>query len=476
MKKIKIFAIAAVTLLSAVSCNDFGDINDDPNAATAVPASVLLTTAQYRFYNLMNGVRMNADFGLLMVQHWAQNEYTEDSRYDLDVTDFNGSFNSLYADILKELSSAKEIIEAQDIAEGIKSNQKHIIAVMEAQVYAVLTDGFGAVPFSEAISDISLPKYDSQEEIYMAILTMLDEAATGLDSNTEAFAEGEVLFGGDVDSWKTFANSLMLRYAARLIDVDAATATTYINKAIAGGVISSNMENASFEYPNVDARANPLYRNNDPQNGNRDDYCISELLVEDLKAIGDPRLEQFAKLASGGDYVGMPYGLSDNDATELKPTTSRPNDQVREATTPFAVMTYAEVQFLMSEIYARGIVSGDAAAAYDMAVTASMNQWNINDSLAIAAYLVANPYDAADWKASIGHQKWIAFYMNGFEAWNEWRRLDEPVLTPAPAGVINTIPVRLPYPLSETQSNSENLNAVTSNPADLETKVWWDVN
>ncbi|WP_460189147.1 SusD/RagB family nutrient-binding outer membrane lipoprotein [Urechidicola sp. KH5] len=477
MKKVKFYIFTALSALMIVSCSDFGDMNDDPNSATSVPASTLLTTAQYRFYDRLNGTSLNADFGLLMVQQWAQNEYTEDSRYNYDVTSFNGTWGFLYTDVLKELQAASDLVAALDIDEGIKANQQYIIDIMEAQVFGVLTDGFGDVPYSEALSDVSLPKYDSQQEIYIGILETLDAAATGLNTSKASFSSGEVLFGGNVSAWKKFANSLMLRYASRLLDVDSTIASSYINKAISGGLMTSNMDNADFNYPNVDARANPLYRNYSPQISNRDDYCISELLVEELKDLGDPRLDMFAKLASGGDYVGMPYGLSDNDATALKPTTSRPNDAVREATTPFHVLVYAEVEFLLAEIYERNIgISGDSEAAYNNAVTASMEQWGITDSAAISAYLAANSYDAANWDESIGNQKWIALYMNGFEAWNEWRRLDQPVLTPTSEGVISSIPVKLPYPLSETQTNSANLDLVTSDPGNLTTKMWWDIN
>jgi hypothetical protein len=105
-----------------------------------------------------------------------------------------------------------------------------------------------------------------------------------------------------------------------------------------------------------------------------------------------------------------------------------------------------------------------------------MNYWGISDDTAIDSYVASNAYNSANWKMSIGNQKWIALYMNGFEGWNEWRRLDYPILTVPAAAQLSTIPVRMPYPLSETQSNSKQLELVTSSPADMTTKVWWDKN
>ncbi|PQJ20825.1 SusD/RagB family nutrient-binding outer membrane lipoprotein [Tenacibaculum sp. SG-28] len=476
MKKIKLFAISALSLLNIIGCSNFGDMNVDPNSAVSVPAYTLLSTAQYNFYNALNGTGLNADLGLLMVQQWAQNEYTEDSRYNYDITSFNGTFVSMYTDIAKELVSAKELVAEQDIPDAIKNNKTAIIDVMLVQVFGALTDAFGDVPYSEAISGVTFPKYDAQEDIYKGLLSTLDSSGSRLNVNTNSFDSGELLYNGDVAKWKIFTYSLMLKYAVRILDADPATANTYINKAISAGVMTNNDNNAYFNYPNVDARANPLYRNYSPQIGNRDDYCVSELLVTTLTDIGDPRLDKFAKPTSTGEIIGMPYGLTDNEATELKATTSRPNDAVRDATTPFNVLTHAEVSFLLAEVYQRGISPGNASTAYSNGVTSSMNQWGINDTSAISDYIAANPYDSSDWKSSIGLQKWIALYMNGFEAWNEWRRLDQPSLTPTTNGVINSIPVRIPYPLSETQNNSAQLEKVTTTPGNMTEKVWWDKN
>lgn len=476
MRKIKIYALLLLTTTMFHNCDDnLSDINIDPNSAVQVDASTLLTTAEYTFYNAMAGVGINASWGLLMTQQWAENEYTDDSRYNQDVTSYSGTWNAMYASVLKELDAAKELVELQDVSSAIKGNRTAILDVMSAEVYAFLTDAFDAVPYSEAISDINTPKYDSQEEVYKGILATLDNASKSFNSSAPSFTSGEVIFDGNIDSWKKLTNSLMLRYAMRIVDVDPATASNYINIA-SSNLISSNSENALFVFDTNPARSNPLFINNDPQLSNRDDFAVSKYLVDTLEAMGDPRLEKYAKETPQGGIVGMPYGLLDNDATALKPTTSRPSDAVRSATTPHVIMSYAEVQFLLAEAYQRGILSGDAATAYENAITASMNYWGITDATAISDYVTNNPYDAANWKESVGVQKWISLYMDGFQAWNEWRRLDYPQLAVPAAAVINSIPVRMPYPLSETQTNSAQLNAVSTNPGDLTAKVWWDVN
>lgn len=476
MKKIKKYGLMLMSVALLTQCDDnLTDLNVDPNSAVTVAPSTLLTTAQYYFYNTTQGVTVNADWGQLMVQQWSQTEYTEDSRYNQDINFFNGTWSTMYASVLKELDAAKILVESQDLSADIINNQKNIIDVMSSQVFAFLTDGFEKVPYTEAIGENSLPKYDSQEVIYKGILETLENAANTFSTSSQSFTSGDIIYNGDVSKWIKLTNSLMLRYAMRIADVDLATATRYINLA-SSNLISSNDENALFTFETSLVRSNPLYRNYTPLDGNRDDYAVSEYLVNTLTSLGDPRLAKFANNASSGSIVGMPYGLSDNDATVLKPDVSRPNDNVRSATTPHVIMSYAEVQLLLAEAYQRGILTGNAATAYANGVTASMNYWGITDAAAIATYVSNNAYDAANWKMSIGTQKWVALYMNGFQAWNEWRRLDYPQLSAPAAAVINSIPVRMPYPLSETTSNASQLDLVTTNPNDMQTKVWWDVN
>lgn len=476
MKKIKIFTLITLSMLLFAQCDDnFDELNIDPNTAISVAPSTLLTNAQYNFYNTLQGATINADWGLLMVQQWAQTEYTEDSRYNQDITFFDNTWSAMYANVLKELEAAKTLVESQEVSAITKANRTAILDVMSTQAYCFLTDAFGSVPYSEAVDGITnLPKYDDQEAIYKGILKTLQTAAATFNTAGTSFTSGEIIYGGDISSWVKFTNSLMLRYAMRLADADPATAKQYIDLA-ASNLITSNSENALFSFPESLARANPLFRNVSPLSGNRDDYAVSEYLVTTLTDLGDPRLGAFANKYNG-EYVGMPYGISDNDATVLKPVTSRPNDNVRSATTPHVIISFAEVQFLLTEAYQRGILSGDASATYATAIKASMNYWGISDDTAIDAYVASNSYNAANWKMSIGNQKWIALYMNGFEGWNEWRRLDYPILAVPAAAQLTSIPVRMPYPLSETQSNSKQLDLVTSTPADMTTKVWWDKN
>jgi len=462
-------------LLTFNACQNLTDLNIDPNNPTAAPAENFLTQAQFELADRMWSRNYNAEWAMLVVQHWAQNEYAEESRYLVDGNTFDGVWVDIYANVLRELKTADELIIANEgLAVDIKANQRAIVSILEVLAYSLLADGFGDIPFSQALNtEFPNPGYDNQQTIYTGLVEKLQSAVSSMDTNSSSFDSGDIIYGGDAASWKAFGNSLLLRIAMRMSNVDQAAATSVIS-GISGDFIGGNYQNALFNFSDNPDIANPLYV--DKVIGNRDDFAVSDVLVNALQERNDPRLTVYAATTTSGEYVGMPPGLTDVEAFALKPSTSRPADGVREATAPAVFMDYAEVQFLLAEAYERGMLSGDPAAAYDAGVTASMEYWGFDDTAgAITDYLAANAYDSGNWKAVLGMQKWLAFYMNGPQAWAEWRRLGEPQLAVPAAAVNPVIPVRLPYPISEQTRNGNALNAITSNPDDLSTRLWWDM-
>ncbi len=459
-------------VLTIFSCEDFDDVNTDPNEPTAVPPSNLLTQATYALYDQLHSRIQNGEWGLLMVQQWAQNEYTQEQRYEIDATQFNGSWTTYYASILNELAVAKSLInEDATIPAQRKANQLAIIDILRVQAIQALTETFGDIPYSQAINpDFSFPVYDSQQTVWTGIMGELDAALASM-SGSDGFAAGDLVFGGDAAAWKKLGASILLKMAMRVSDVDAGLASQYAAKANGYGFLDSDALFV-FDSSNPDI-SNPLWE--DVNINGRDDFSITKRLINTLNDLGDPRLAAFVAPNVAGDFVGIDYGLDDVNAVLQKDNSSRPADAVRGASAPHAIMTVAEVQFFLAEAYERGILSGDAAAAYAAGVTASMNQWGISDQAAIDAYITANAYDSGNWKAVIGLQKWLALYMNGPEAWAEHRRLDEPALSAPDAAIITSIPTRVLYPSGEVSTNEEML--LQSGTADeLTTKLWWDVN
>ncbi|MEQ6168019.1 SusD/RagB family nutrient-binding outer membrane lipoprotein [Ekhidna sp. MALMAid0563] len=474
MKNIyKVLSIALVLVFTACT-SDFEELNTDPNNPTVVPAENLYTQAQFSLSNRVWGRAMNFEFGMLMVQHFAQNEYAEDSRYNQTPSNFSASWDSFYAAGLNDLVEAKNLVEANEgLEDAVRDNMLAQIAIMRVWAYQNITDVWGDVPYSQAFQpeEFPNPAYDSQSDIYTGLVSELNDAIALINTSASGFESGDIVFGGDMAAWGKFANSLKVRLGMRMVDSNSSAASTVVSEAFASslGVISSNDENATFVFGSDQNIANPFY----VDAITRDDFAISLILENSMESNSDPRLTKYAEPNSNGVILGLGYGLTDAQAFAGKATSSRPAESIKEATAPALLMTYAEVEFFRAEAIERGIISGNAETAFNNAVAASHEQWGVSSADA-SAYLAANPYNSANWEASIGYEKWVALYTQGLEAWAEHRRLDEPSLPVPAAAEISMIPVRAFYPASEAEANGGSLSAVGFN--DMETKMWWDVN
>lgn len=507
MKEYK-YLVLALFMFGAVSCGDnFGDINVDPNNPSVVPAEYLLTSAQNAMADDVWDEWMNGRFGLLVSQYWSQNNYTDESRYTFRQGVINSYWGYYYDRSLRDLEEVKNLVKAgDDYALGLASayNKVAVAEILECWMYQFMTDIWGPLPYSEALkgSEIRTPKYDSQQEIYLSLVSRLEKAKADIDESAGGFGDADVIYGGDMGLWKKFASSLLLRVGMRMSDVDAATAKAVVEGSYADA-FTSNGDNAVFTYLSEQPSNNPL--NQDRIERGNADFCLSNILVD--KALGsrnDPRVEAFADPAvNSGNYVGRPYGQSSAAAAGEAPEDySQPSGamavqgaasfgpyDVLAAEAPVTLMNYAEVCFILAEAKERGWnVSGSAAEWYDAGITASMNEWGITDAGAISDYLAqANvDYSSApgDWKQKIGVQKWIALFMQGVQGWSEWRRLDFDLLEAPVDGATGDIgsksaPVRLTYPTNEQTQNAANYGDAVDNllggPDKLSTRLWWDV-
>jgi hypothetical protein len=477
MKKYSIYMLLAF-LLTAVSCRkDLEKINKNPNATEQAQPDYLLTSAIKNTADTYWGTTNTMNSSLLFVQHWAKIQYTEQDRYIFSNSSFQELWSTGYS---TSITSLNNIIEQADKTGN--PNYKGIAQVLRSWVFLLLTDAYGDIPYTQAgnIDQYITPGYDSQKDVYFGLLDDLKNAAALLDPAANAVA-GDILYKGDIARWKKFANSLRLRIALRIADREPQQAGVVIEELVSqpDPFISSNAENAQLVYL-TSPHQNPVSALFET----RDDYRISKSVTDRLLALNDPRLPIYAsktQTPTPGEYVGVPNGLSNGDASNLGfAKTSKPGTYFLTAQAPAVILTYAEVLFNRAEAAARGFTNEDAADLYTRAITASLKQYNIADDLA-AAYTAqaAVQYDEGNFRKSIGEQKWLALFGQGLESFSEWRRLDYPVLPPAVEGVLNgQIPVRFIYPGTEQSLNGISYKkAVARQGADLlTTRLWFDVN
>ncbi|MFD0993126.1 SusD/RagB family nutrient-binding outer membrane lipoprotein [Tenacibaculum geojense] len=493
MKKIKSLIAAATFTLLLIGCEsyDFGDTGvDTNNPATPLSAS-LLTGAQSKIVGTvsLSGTATPS----LYVQHLSQTQYTEESRYQTINFNWNvtGSgtgvdgtvniYNKVFPNLLQiiELNTNADTREAA-AAYGSNNNQIAVAKILWAYYFQWATDRWGMLPYSEAFGGVasSKSKYDSQEFIYTDLFDKIDEALAQMDSG--AGPQGDILFGGDMASWRKFANTLKMNMAIRLSKVypsSSGLAATKFNEAM-NGAIASTSENIMFPSISNDAYDNPYQ--DDYVDAGRTDECLSDVLVDRLQDLNDPRLPMFAEPAqSTGTYVGLRYGWADAGTIPNADVSFMNDDLILNGERDLPMYTYAQISFSKAEAALLGWISGSAQMYYEEGVRSSLEQWGV-DAADIDAYMLESDviYNPANALSQIAEQKWIALFYQPYEAWAEWRKLDYPMLTPAVDALNgNSIPVRHAYPVAEQNQNKANYDeAISAQGEDgLFTKLWWDV-
>lgn len=473
----KIFAITFIALLFTVSCTDkFAEINTDPNRAKDAPATnVLAFVLRYHsstFHDAWNDMNEPSTYG----GHLAKIQYIDEARYQYRPGVVENKWYYGYI----QLNNINEI-KKKAVADDAK-NLLGVAKILEAYIFQIMTDTWRDIPFTEAIrlaDGILLPKYDRQEEIYPKLLEMLAEANTLLAAGSiDQLGAGDILFEGDIMKWRKFANSLRLRMAMRISGVNATLARSTV-EAIMGNpaqnpIMQSNADNAFFWWPGVNPYEEPWM----VDSKTRDDHGMSDLLINHLKALNDPRLPVYAIPATAdGQYRGFTIGAA---AQPNLATISRIGDRFRKNPAGFSpFMRYAEVMFHVAEAAMKGYSVGTTAeAAYKKAVEASI----LENGLPQAS---ADAYLARDGKFNntldqLYLQEWIALFKQGMEAWSLYRRTGVPRNHYIAPGTTytghNSPPFRYPYPQNELTLNEANAKPFVNEVVDdfWGKKMWWD--
>lgn len=516
--KQKLIALSATLALTVGSCtDDFEQINTNPNYPVSANPDLLLPGVVRQMAYNWGG--QGWEEGFTVTQYASRLQFTNGDRYDWSPTSnpWNDAYDAL-RDVENVIRGAQENEEQQ--------NYLGVAMIIKSWIYSYLTDAYGDVPYTDAIKGISddniTPAFTPQSEIYASLLANLKEANALLEGKPNI--SGDILFGGDVTKWQKFANSLRLRLAMRISDVDQATAISVMKEITDSPaqypIFQSNADAAALQWNSDNPQ--PKY---DTRSGSFDEVRLSKTLETRLKDLNDIRLVAFAQPTSNSgkgiysddmdDYVGMPNGLSDEAALAYSPSgdpqKSGSNfisrfgillacracnvEQASATASQTVIMSYSELQFILAEARERGfITTGDAATYYQDGIEASFayylervaaGGWNdIAAALAgfdVDAYLaqpeVALSADTPTNLEKIAMQKWISLFYTGFEAWSDWRRTGMPEVVPgADAANDGKVPVRFQYPNSVKSTNAENYQAAVSRMGadNLNTRMWWD--
>jgi hypothetical protein len=498
MKKIKYIPLIVLAFL--LGCSDYLDVNVDPNnPADAEERLVLPAAEQSIAARVGNYYRIT---GSLWSQHYTQNntssQYIPTDNYDVENLNFlENDFVELYSGALNDL----KFVKAK--AKTSQNWTNYLIAqVLEAYAYQLVADLYDGAPVTEALKGTEsnfTPVWDSGPVVYDSLLARLDYALSKdfeVSSNISP-GNNDLLFGGDVDSWIRFANTLKLKLMLRFSAADPGKAQTLISGLVNSGATFLETDASISTYYDEPDRGNPLYEADRRNLNTATNLKASLTLVNYLEANSDPRISAFFDApTAGGPIRGMRQGTSSIPSTQLDSrivsgATVLPTD-------PVYFISLPEAYFLRAEAAARGFSNEDAQALYELGVLAAFDRYDLDGSSFVepgGAYEYPSGSVEENVEAII-EQKWIAQVgANAMEAWFDMLRTGYPSFSSsapgeagydpfAPGAPIFTFPVdavtpngqypkRLLIPEDEILNNP---NAPEQPANGILTPVWWDVN
>jgi len=499
----KLYAILSLVLLLS-SCDKFLDINENPNFPTDVSDELLLTSSISAVTNVYA-----ADWGLIgsyWSQHWAQNntssQYNIYESYSLSSNTgaIDDSYRTMFVDGLSDNEIFLKKVEANENWGAYLMG-----AVIKAYGFQYMVDMYGNVPYTEAFlgSEKLNPVVDKGDKVYASIYTLLKTALAKDVSKfvPENYALNDIIFGGNIDDWAAFGQSLKLRILLRQFDANTSFATTEITKLLADmeaeNIYLLDKDAAVTNFEDADSKSNPLYESDQRQLNTTNNLKACATFTSYLEANGDSRIEKLFRPVAG-KYYGLIPGSYEVPSVEFEAPALIASPIVTP-TMPVYWMTYAESELLIAEAYLRLGNVASAQTHYENGVAASFDRMGADiGDLLTGAYAFPTSGFNSQLKAII-MQKWIdaADGGRGLESHIERVRTGYPeesaISSQIQAGYVlpnnyipgtliyskrgttgGILPRRFPYPDCELNFNSNAAEYKALSDADvILQKVWW---
>lgn len=469
MKNIhKILTCGIIACLCFVTaCDDYLDINENPNNPQDTSAPSLLINSTYE--TAQNVFRIG-DFTSYYVQYLASPNPGSAS----DVMD-PVSHGNTWLNLYNVMTDLTDLMDKAEETESIP--YRGVAKILMALNLGMTIDAWGDVPYEDAFRFSTLtPGYDNDEQLYDEILTLLDEGITDLSAETVlSIGSDDFIYGGDLEKWHKLANMLKGRYLNHLSETSAYDPAAVL-AAIDAGFID-NEDDAQVDY--FEEQFNPWAQvaidNDELLLGG----WISEQFIEALDGttfgVADPRLSLMVGATATGAFVGTVNGAGRGSAAEKGDrSTLIPGQFYTSEQSPVLIATYAEQKFIEAEA-AFTIDKNRAYQAYLDGIGAHMEKIGVEDD-EIEAY-ISNPVvsmGVADFGLDdVYKEKYVALFLHP-ETWTDARRYDYQYanmtlpenLNPALNGQFIR---RLIYPDSEVSRNGANVPDIS-----LTDRLWWD--
>lgn len=499
---------------SLSSCEQLLDVNEDPVNPTEVTEEQLLTGLQSNFsFEVLGGIPARMAAGMTQQTSYPVVESYDD--YFITENDVDGFWNDYsYVGVMANSKVLSEQALAKD-----KNYHAAIAKIIWAQNMAMITDAFGNAPFSQAWQpeQFPFPAYDTQEEIYISIQNLLDEAIAHIDdTNQSAEVPGtdDLIYGGDMQKWRKYAYGLKARFYMHLTNApgyDAATQSQLALDALAQSFTSSD-DNALYQYSSQLLQENPWNQ-----------YAVNERWNTFTSATNEHK----SAVSRNKDIrllVHMTKANEERNAfilpTGETPETVAPSDIAVNAQayvegisllgvlyaapdSPLPWLMYSEIKFLEAEAlfhlgrstesvatlveavradleYARTALDKISKTSFDQAILSKPENIDFMINFYLGSIADISP-DSDGYYKQMMQEKFVACDFLSFEAYNDMRRANLDIVV-SDRSVLKQrfdydgIALRFPYPNSEWQYNPRNVGAqdVPLGFSSMLIPIWWD--
>ncbi len=456
----KIFKFGLILVLIAFfsSCEKWidPDMNVDPDAPKDVPMGLLVPAIQQQMgFNLMGNESVRPTNIWMQLYDGVSRQSHTHARYQYTAADVNSFWGNIYTKILinANILLEKAVEESSPYNAGIAK-------IMTAYTLGVTTDLFGDIPYSDALqgtNNVLKAQFDTQEEIYNSILSLLDAGIADLSTNASENLidiEGDVIYGGDPEAWIAAARAIKARTELQLSKKNGAAA--YNNALALVDAFTSNADD--MEVPFEAANQNPVFQFMEQ----RTDIRICQTFLDELNVTADPRIPFYCDLNDDGEYSGSVPGGEDESA-------SWPGSYMAANDAPTVMISFAELRFIEAEAAFQTSDPDRAAEAFKAAVAASVRKvtgavnqdWlDANINTVTGATITLERIMMQKRHALVGQVQPFA----------DWRRTGIPSLTLSINATKTEVPRRFPYPQDEIIYNPDNVPSIGS----IIDPVWWD--
>ena len=491
-----IAGVLSVVLLALSGCSkNYFDINSNPNQVTAASPVLVLPAAQ-----TTSGAYFSTEFPFLNLWmgywNWSGNYSItlSDRNYQFTNNYYNGIWNDSYTN-LKNYTyiDTQAGVLGQPYLQGIAK-------IMKSLHFQYLVDTYGNIPYTQALQGVTTPTptYDNQIAVYEDLFKQIDAGLALLDQGKQQEAQGanvlnpgssDIIFGGDMNKWRRFANTLKLRMLLR--QSERADRQTFIQAQLAiiknsgfGFLLSGENASVNPGYVNSTNQQNPFYATfgfsvtGAPAELNNE-YKGNKFAIDFYKNTNDPRLGAYYYPVGGTGTTFTATNFGDLANAQPNSAVSAIGPALLQGATQSAVILSShEAFFEQAEAAQRGWIVGDPKGLYQQAITESF--MNVGLTAAQATTYYSQAVNDVGWDASTNKieaiitQKWAS--LNGFspyESWSDYRRLGIPAVPISLSATnIKQVPIRLFYPQSEYLYNSTNVGA-QGTISQFTTKVFW---